>query len=132
MGSWRDEEGLEEEVELAGVGEALDAGVAEADGLALGLGDEGDVGFGERETPTQEPWTVVPSLARAWTWTKMRSSWKETLGVVGVDEAGGGGGAADVVTGVGGVEELGAEGAFEGLGGDADLGGVGGNSGEER
>ena len=45
-GKFSGEEGDEQEVKLAIVGEVLDAGVAEADGLALGFGDEGDIGIG--------------------------------------------------------------------------------------
>ena len=126
------EEGFEEEVELAGVGEALDAGVAEAYGFALGLGDEGDVGLGVEGDADAGAVDGSAELGASVDMDEDAVVAEGDLGVVGVNEAGGGGGAADVVTSVGGVEELGAEGSFEGLGGDADFGGLGGGCGEEQ
>jgi hypothetical protein len=129
LGELVTEEGDEQEVELAGVAESLDAGVAEADGFFLGLGDEGDVGVGVEGDADAgavnggaEPGAGVDVDDDA-------VLLEGDVRVVGVDEAGGVDVAAHVVTAFRRVEELGAEGALEGLGRDFDFDGGGGSGG---
>ena len=78
-----------------------------------------------RETPTQVPCDGGAELGAGVDADDDAVVVEGDVGLFGVDEAGGFGVAAQVVATVGGVEELGAEGALEGLGGDADLGGAG-------
>ena len=120
------EERDEEEVELAGVGEFFDAGVAEADGLAFGDGDEGDLGDGgegDAEAGAVEAGAEFGTGVDADDEAVVAEG---ELGVIGVDEAGGVGVAAEIEAGFGGGEDLGDEGALEGGGGDADFDGVSG------
>lgn len=131
------EEGGEEEVEFAGVGELVDAGVAEADGLAEGFGDEGDDGLGvERDAEA----FAVDGGSEGGVGVDVdddASVDEGDFGVVGEDGAACVGLAAEVVAGRGAGgsgdgEELGFEGALEGAGGDADFDGVGREGGGEE
>ena len=125
LGELAGEEGDEEEVELGGVGEVVDAGVAEADGLALGVGEDGDVdvaGEGDSDAVAVDAGSELGAGVDA---DDDAVVVEGDVGLFGVDVAGGVGVAAEVVAAVGGVEELGAEGALEGLGGDSDFGGAG-------
>jgi hypothetical protein len=120
------EEGDEEEVELLRLGEVLDAGVAEADGFALGFGEDGDVGF-RREGEAEAGGLHAGAELGVGVDVDDDAVLDEAdFGLVGVDEAGGVGVAAEVVAAVGAVEELLGESALEGVGGDADLDGAGG------
>jgi hypothetical protein len=131
-GEFAGEEGDEQEVEFAVVGEALDAGVAEADGFALGLRDEGDVGIGGHGDSDTRSVDGGPELGAGVDVDDDAVVLEGDVGVVGVDVAGRMGVAAHVVAAIGSVEELCAEGALEGLGGDLDLDGASGCGGQEE
>jgi hypothetical protein len=126
------EEGDEKEVELAVTGEALDAGVAEADGFAFGLRDEGDVGVGGQSDSDAGSADGGSELGAGVDVDDDAVVLEGNVRVVGVDQAGGVGVAAHVVAAVGCVEELGAEGALKGQGGDFDLDGAGGGGYQEE
>jgi len=128
------EEGLEEEVELGGVGEAVDACVAEADGFAFGIGKDGDVdvaGQGDSDAVAVDSGSEFGAGVDADDDAVLHVG---DVRLFGVDEAGRFCVSAKVVAAVGCIEELGFEGAFEGLGGDSDLGGTGlwGECGQQK
>ena len=124
------EEGDEEEVELLGLGEVVDAGVAEADGFAFGVGEDGDVGFGVEADAEAGAFEAGAELGVGVDVDDDAVVYEGDLGLVGVDVAGGFGVAADVEAALGAVEELLVERALEGLGGDFDLDGAGSGGGE--
>lgn len=130
LGEFAAEEGLEEEVELGRLAEVLDAGVAEADGLALGVGDDGDVGFGVEGDAEAGSVKAGAKFGVGFDVDDDAVAVEADLRVLGVGVAGGGGLAAEVVAAVL-VEELLVQRALEGLVGDVELNGVGGG-GDER
>jgi pectinesterase len=126
LGEFAAQERDEEEVELFGFGEVLDAGVAEANAFALGVGDDGDVGLGVEADAEAGAVEGFAEPGVGFDVDDDAVGGEADLGVFGVDEAGGVGVAADVVAVVGAGEELFQEGALKGFGGDFDLEGVGG------
>lgn len=119
------EERHEEEIELAGLADMLDAGVAKADGFAFGVGNEGDLGGGsEREADAAagdggaEPGVNLNLDEDA-------VGGKGELRILREDRAGGLGVALEVVAAVGTAEELLLEGALEGGAAHLEVDGVG-------
>jgi hypothetical protein len=115
------EEGNEEEVQLARVRQVIDAGIAEADGLALGIGEDGDIdvaGEGDADTGSDDGGAEPGAGVEADDDTVVVEG---DVGLFGVDVTGGVSVATKIIASIRAVKELRLEGAFERLGRDADL-----------
>ena len=118
------EEGNEEEVEFLGGGEVVDAGVAEADGFAFGLREDGDVGVrGEADSDAGAEHAGA-ELGFGFDVDDDAVFFEGDFGVLRVDVAGLSVGTLDEVFAVGAVEELLLERALERLGRDAEFDGM--------
>jgi hypothetical protein len=100
----------------------IDAGIAEADGLALSVRKNRDIDItGKRNSDAGA--VDSGSEFRAGVDVDDNAVLHEgDARRIGVDEAGGAAIATKIVTPIGSIEELGFEGALQRLGGDADLG----------
>ena len=126
LGELAAEEGNEEEVELLVVAEVLDAGVAEADGLALRVGDDRDVRLGIEADAEAGTTHFGTQFGVGFDVNQDAFVLKADLRVLRVSITATVTSAAEVVAAIGRAEELLVERALERLRGDADLNGAGG------
>jgi hypothetical protein len=122
----------QEEVEFLGRGELFDAGVAEADGFALRVGDDGDVCFRGEAHAEASGADVFSEPSVCLKVNPDAVVLERHFGLGGVDIAGGVPVAADVEAVVFAGEDLGVEDALESLCGDLDFDGARGGAGGEE
>ncbi len=125
------QEGREDEVQLSGLAEPFDPRIAKSDALFLGFWDERDVGVGGERDAEADSANRGAELRLGVNANDDAVLHESDVGRLGIDVAGRGGVATDVVAALRAIEELGAQRALEGLGGDLDLD-RGGRAGLQR